>query len=198
MKYVELAICKDKTRVNLTGIYRGKNHFVATDGHRMHLSNGLADAEPHYIDGRDMEFPNVDIVMPKASAYVGIATFEHSYKVGNEILKKLKALLPIAKIYDKHGLIARIILRDDCSVTVRVIGNHAEFIAAYSIPEFIYKGKDMEVGINLQYLIDAISYISDTGCKIHFTGELSPIVIQDYKDSCEGRLKAIVMPQRFI
>lgn len=66
LEWVTLATSKDKKlQENLSQVYRDKTCLVATDGHRMHLSNNLPELSPHYLSGYDGQFPDYSYVMPK-------------------------------------------------------------------------------------------------------------------------------------
>lgn len=65
LEWVKLAASKDKTRKCLTEVYRDKTCFVATDGHRLHLSNGLPESVAGYLSGYDGQFPDYAQVMPQ-------------------------------------------------------------------------------------------------------------------------------------
>ena len=50
LEYVEIAKSRDEGRYNMTGIYRDTERLVATDGHRLHMVDGMPKIDkPHFL-----------------------------------------------------------------------------------------------------------------------------------------------------
>lgn len=192
MKYLELAVSKDSTRFNLQRIYRAETELVATDGHRLHLSNGLEKTTPHFVDGYDGAFPEYTQVMPK-QAPSGKFEIAPIYKGQKEILRKLKELSKLAKWSDRSFPV-RLVLTDKEAPFIQI--DTKDLKLTYSLPFEKYEGESVVLGLNLSYFIDAISFIdeSSSGAIINIHGELGPVLIQG--TGLAEKFKAIVMPQR--
>jgi DNA polymerase III sliding clamp (beta) subunit (PCNA family) len=148
LDYVSLAVSKDAGRINLTGVYRDKTRLVGTDGHRLHLVDGLPEVEkPHYVDGRDLEFPNYE------TAFLSDAQMLCEFPVVKEDIKRIKALIglypkgeyPIAKLAVRAG---RLFLEST--------GNQPGLLFSLSFSVDQKAVEEFEIGINLKYLVDAL------------------------------------------
>lgn len=181
LKYVQLAVCADKTRFNLCSVYRDKNHFIATDGSRLHMANSLPDMQPHYIDNLDAQFPDVWQVIPRSTP-IGQAHYDSKFH-GKEVLKTLKAILKLTD-HTWH----KITLICVSGIDLKLALMHNGLSLTYQLVGWPYLGQDIEVCLNLDYFIDAISYLAERPCTINLYSELGPIKIES------NDLSAIVMP----
>jgi DNA polymerase III sliding clamp (beta) subunit (PCNA family) len=198
IKYCELATSKDKTRINLNGVYRAEESYVATDGHRLHMSNGLNKAEPHYLTPlpsphENSQFPDYTQVLPDGTENI-IATIKMTsftgYKEVKKNLQTMKRLATLLKPYDRQMV-----------VRLEIRGNEAWIVAAKSGLKFELKlcaEANLEAeqfeprGINLMYLHDALLMCESEECTINFQeSDLAPI---DFVGSEHKR--AIVTPCR--
>lgn len=69
LTFVERAVSEDASRYSLMKVYRDTKNYVATNGHRLHISTDLPVADPAYIDGsKDSQFPNYAEIFPKNEA----------------------------------------------------------------------------------------------------------------------------------
>lgn len=192
MKYLELAVSKDSTRFNLQRIYRAETELVATDGHRLHLSNGLEKTTPHYVDGYDGAFPEYTQVMPK-QAPSGKFEIAPIYKGQKEVLRKLKELSKLAKWADRSFPV-KLILQSGKAPLIAIESKDLKL--TYTLSFEAYEGEDIALGLNLSYFIDAISFIDESlsGAIVNIHNESGPILIQG--TGLAEKFKAIVMPQR--
>ena len=149
LEYVEIAKSRDEGRYNMTGIYRDTERLVATDGHRLHMVEGLPKIEKgHFLDGRDSEFPCYKQVLLKNPTLVCSVKFE------SKDIKRMKAFL---------GLYDRKINRGvwlSCTNGRLVIESSAEekgWKASMTFPcEESRCDRAFKIGVNLQYLIEAL------------------------------------------
>jgi DNA polymerase III sliding clamp (beta) subunit (PCNA family) len=95
LKYIESACSKDKARFNLGAVYRDKNHLVATNGHILHYANGLADVEPHFLNGQEGTFPDWQQVLPKETKEV--ASLDNAAYLHLQLLPFLKICASVNK-----------------------------------------------------------------------------------------------------
>lgn len=188
LDYIKLAVSKDKTRYNICSIYRDKNHFVATDGHRMHYANGLPYADPHYIDGTDAQFPDWRQVLPeKATSKIRIENIGYNQvrlfldaiiKVDKEAAFKLDLTQGKLELsYDnKEGL----------KVSAKIETSEIETL----------KVNDVTTGFKARYILDALKPMQKLkyiGAVMKLDGASSPMAIE-----FEGfKANAIIMPCRF-
>lgn len=179
IKYLELAVSKDKGRYNMQSIYRDTDCMVATDGHRLHLVGNLASIDkPHLLDGSSYEYPNYKVITGEDYREVC------SIKLGKLELISLKAL---AKFLGKKPIV-KLSISDSCltfeSIRFKLWGGirfDVEQDAAFD-----------STGIRLDYFIDAI--IPDTHMTISQGKPLtnSPIMLS----SGIYHSKAFIMPCR--
>jgi hypothetical protein len=192
LKWVELATAAERTgRDNITRVYRAKNHFVATDGHRMHMSNGLPDAQPGYLDGHDGQFPDYEQILKQVNSTC-VITIASAPDV-NEFARKLKAFLPLAKIMAATAPVVTVMVVKD---TLQIGLPDADNLQAHFDTAAENKGTlRNRIGVRLDYLLDALAWADKTNRQaltIEFSGELGPIRIKSGDDV----LTAIVMPCR--
>lgn len=195
MKYIELATSKEATRPNLNHVYRHKDgYLVATDGHRMHYSNGLEKLDKgHYLDGQDHgDYPDItrvlETVKPVHTASI-IFTQEH--------LKKIKGLAKLIEAYAGKELPIFFEV-SPTEVTFTFESKRQQASARISLAKVTANlDEAFKIGINLKYLIDALEIpIKEApkymGCQfeIKFTNELSALVISSNLGN------ALVMPLR--
>jgi len=93
MEWVSLAKSDDKYHLNLCEVYRDKHHLVATDGFRLHCSNGLPEVAPHFPSGMDAQFPDWQAVIPKEERLIETLNLS----VTPEFLRALKATVAFCK-----------------------------------------------------------------------------------------------------
>jgi DNA polymerase III sliding clamp (beta) subunit (PCNA family) len=185
MKYIELAASKDSYRP-LTQVYRtacGK--LVATDGHRMHWSNGLELIEKgHYVDFKDYgEFPDVNQVIPSGECEEYHVTFD------KKDLSKLKTLAKLLKEFDRTDTAFKLEGKDGALWAKQ----DGELTLGFKLCELENKAP-FEIKLNVNYFIDAIEMnIKDSGLGIftfEFRGSRDPFLIK----SSLGN--ALIMPLR--
>jgi hypothetical protein len=88
LDYCNRAVSTDPTRYNLDVPYRDGTRLVATDGHRLHLVEGLPDTGKGFIDGRNFEFVHYQSVVPERFKLLTVATV-HITKKQASALKRL-------------------------------------------------------------------------------------------------------------
>ena len=184
MKWIQLATSKDKTRFNLGSIYRAKNCLVATDGHRLHMSNGLIDATPHYLDGLDADFPDFTKIMPTGRAINSVNIFE-----GN--IPSLKRMLALIKGRHESNAVTLEVIKPltdhEAPIgTVSYKDEELEVKLVLQIGELV--GSSFSVSLNLAYFIDAISL--PTLVNLEYRSKIDPILIKNFEQT------AIIMPLR--
>lgn len=153
LTYVTLATSKDKTRYNLTKAYRDSDKLIATDGHRMHWIEGLPHTAGAYLDGStDCEFPDYSQVMPKGSPKHAFTMFPHA-----NTHKVLGALLKLVECHDKRKTVE---LRSSGATMMLAIPNPDDIIGSVKLSGVLEENAPcggIVLGVNLAYLIDAIS-----------------------------------------
>lgn len=190
LDFVSLAVSTDKTRHNLTGVYRDTNKLVATDGHRMHWVNSLPDATPSYLDGRkDSQFPDISQVMP-----TGAPACVCEFNLTLEAIKIIKGIASVVKTYDRNQAV---ILEVGVATLFLQADKRDELKCCYSIP-CDTKAGTIKVGLSLRYLLDAMAPVIENKGKgtvlIEFYGKTAPILITCI--AAAQTYKAIVMPYR--
>jgi DNA polymerase III sliding clamp (beta) subunit (PCNA family) len=150
LKYVEIAKSRDEGRYNLTGIYRDTERLVATDGHRLHMVEGLSKIDkPHFLDGRDSDFPCYETVLLKNPTLVCSVKFEA------KDIKRMKAFL---SMYDRK--ISRGVWLS-CSHQKGLVIETTEEEKGWSASmrfscEESRCDRAFKIGIDLQYVIEAL------------------------------------------
>lgn len=196
LTYVTLATSKDKTRHNLTKVYRDSDKLIATDGHRMHWIEGLPHTAGAYLDGStDCQFPDYSQVMPKGKPVHVFTMFPHV-----NTKNVLGALLKLVECHDKASKTVE--LRSSGATMTLAIPNPEDIIGSVKLSGTLEENAPcggIVLGVNLAYLIDAIApALKDKSPTSFFTlefrSEFEPIKVrchvagQDYH--------AIVMPVR--
>ncbi len=190
LDFIKLACSKDVTRYNLNSVYRDKDCYVATDGHRLHYSNGLTPIEKgHYLDEKlDAQFPDWQRAFPTIDS--PIATFELSL-ADRGLMTRLDALLKIAKTVGKDNPCRmthlnqrfELCVQDDnttCSVRITTGSAKANI--------------ETVQGINLAYLMDVLKSAYKTALmsvQVEYYGDNQP-----WKFTIPGLGTAIIMPMR--
>lgn len=143
IKYLELATSKDRSRYNLTSIYRDVDSMVACDGYRLHIVGGLAPIDkPHLLDGNPSEYPNYRCCLPDTMNTIGYLKFDKKQ------VKQIKALATLIRVKPIIKLtVADSKLRLEYSTAT--VGGYIQF-------DIDQVDNFEPVGINLEYLIDAI------------------------------------------
>jgi DNA polymerase III sliding clamp (beta) subunit (PCNA family) len=195
MKYIELATSKDATRSNINHVYRHKDgYLIATDGHRLHYSNGLEKlATGHYVDGQDHgQFPDIAMVLERIKP-----TRTASIIFTQDDLKKIKGLAKLIEAYAGKELPIFFEV-SPTEVTFSFESKSQNASAKISLAKVTANlDESFKIGLNLKYLIDAIELpIKESpkymGCpfEIKFTNDMSALVFSSKLGN------ALVMPLR--
>jgi hypothetical protein len=160
LKYVEIAASKDIYRASMTGVYRDTDCLVATDGHRLHFSNGLEKVKKgFYLDGRTGDtFPDWQ------SAISTDSTYEHfNLKFSKSEMRELKALLKLLSLNDYTNSVWLIF---DTEEGVRVstetgkepwkANNSPKLRVSIRLLDQPIPKQNGRLYLNLKYLLDAI------------------------------------------
>lgn len=198
MKWLELAVSKDESRFNLNHVFRDKNALVATDGHRLHYSNGLADADRCYVDGVSEDeravYPDYTRVLPKDSD----KTHEIEVDVSKCLLRDLKRIVTLIKSYDKGCCVKLLFDKSGCTMSYETY-QESQFTFSLKLSESRNESDKIAVGVNLSYLVDALSscelsrhtHVVPATLTLH--GTLRPIIVTEEQ---HPERKAIIMPMK--
>ena len=186
LEFVKLAVSKDKSRYNLTDVYRAPQAVVATDGHRLHYSNGLPESTPHYISGdNDRDFPidAVDKVLTIANplAYGSMS--------GPYLVSTVKTLGYLVKAMGKVNHSVTLKMAADC-ITISY-DSQADLPLNWSIKTGCGANGEATIKLNPAYLLDALKMAQVNGVQI-ITLTLGPsmLLLQG------GDNKAVVMAMK--
>lgn len=186
LDYIKLAVGKDKTRYNLCSIYRDKNHFVAADGHRMHYANGLPDADPHYINGTDAQFPDWQRIIPKeATSKIRLENIGY-----NQVRLFLEAIIKV----DKEAIFKLDLTQGKLELSFD--NGEGLKVSARIVTAGIETLSDVTTGFVARYVLDALTpmhKLKYVGAVMALDGASSPMAI-DF-EGFNG--KAVIMPIRF-
>lgn len=146
MDFVARAISKDEGRYNLTGAYRDKDRLVSTDGHRLHMIEGLANQEKGgFVDGRACEFPNYETVLPKNKQTVATITLK------KDQLRKLKKLADCHS--DSRNVEFKLEFKREGLIVSSVLDEALDMRVSLKLSADV--DREVTVGVNLRYFIDA-------------------------------------------
>lgn len=181
--YVNRAVSTDEGRLNMQAAYREKDLLVATDGHRLHMVSGLV-VQPTggYVDGRDCQFPNYEMVLPKQPYQIAtLKLFKKQIQYLNKVLKVLRDTCCGCKFtFDpKTGL----------TITGSSRGEFDTLTFTHNLPT-VYVDREFEVGLNLRYFVDAL--IADVDMVFNATTEGGPTTLE--ADLHGSKYTAIIMP----
>lgn len=146
LTWVSKAVSKDKFRGNLRHVYRDKNAVVASDGHRLHYSNGLPDATPHFIDGYDGEFPDYKRVLVAADQSVATVSLTVTKELLDGLTACHKAMVAFGKPF------TTLFLGNSMRLDLRAGG----YVGSVVVVGAGVVGEPVSVGLNLGYLVDAL------------------------------------------
>ena len=208
IKYLELAVSKDKARGMLNHIYRDRSEMVAADGDRLHLVASTPTDSPGYLNPDvDATFPDWKMVLPKGDKSL-------EFDIGDSsgvLIKKLKLLVALFKATGTKQPIAKLIIRDR---EIELFGSSEDAEIGIRLNDYIsmsdnnYSETLIELGINPTYLIDALSPCLMRGNYTPCTVSLYDVKLKAGSDSirttlspikieCEAlKSTAILMPMR--
>lgn len=195
-KWVSLARSKDKTRFNLCSVYRAATSIVATDGHRLHMSNGLPEVEPHFVDDIDGEFPDYTQVLPKTNVPSDCMLYFISQAVdgSKQQIKRLRKILAVVKAFERIPNVVLEVAASGATIShVGVDGFEIKYSLFIDAEVSRVPGScdlPIRVGVNLAYFIDALGMTEDNAATLDIYGELGPMRFDN------GTQTAIVMPAR--
>lgn len=188
--YVKLAVSKDKLRKQLTDIYRDHDHWVATDGHRLHYVDALNTEDTGFLnlkfEGEENppQFPRWQDLLPSGWD-LGVKLY-----VSKDDIKLLRSLNTIAKQRDQFagffmggfkGGQATYMWNDQVESTFA----HTLFA---SYPDYKHE-RDWITSFNLRYFYDAIQCVDGR----HIDLMLQPNILSAVKLSCADH-HALIMP----
>lgn len=187
LQFVSLAVCKDAHRYNISGVYRDKKHLVGTDGHRLHFSNGLPEVEQGYfLDSRDAQFPDWTRAFP-----LDAPTHSLDCKIGKEELQLMKAFLGYVKATNKSDKTVVLSVTDG---KINLELKNQKGTGKISVGTVVTEGQIPELGINLSFLLDALSSalnITAAFFTLNYFGEGAPVKID-----IPNLGSAVIMPIR--
>lgn len=147
--FVNRAVSTDEGRHNMTGAYRDSDKLIATDGHRLHMVSGLVKQEKGgFVDGRDAQFPNYEMVLPKSPEHVAdLKITKRQVQYLNKVVKTLRDRTCGCKFEfePSNGL----------TISGESKGEGDTFGFTLRFPSVQVK-KAYTIGLNLRYFIEAI------------------------------------------
>lgn len=151
LDYVSRAVSKDETRFNMQSAYRDGQRLIATDGHRLHLVEGLEGNQQGFIDGTDSEPPPYDSVIPKkATTIARLAITDKQIRQLGLLVKTIKERTPVVILESNPSEGTVTLTRSfvpDCESVEG--GFHVVFRGVEELKPF-------KVGINLRYFVEAL------------------------------------------
>lgn len=197
LDFVKLATSSDKSRYNLTGVYRDTDKYVATDGHRMHISNGLPEAEPHYTDDTSTRFPGAQFpdykqVIPDSPIIASTLVFASyaGYKELKPFMGRFKKLVTLLKAYAKQPIVELSVTKGKAHIIART---RSGFECTLLLPCEVRGEETLKpIGINVIYFFDALRIIESEALEIRIQSD--PLSIIEFKGA-ESK-SAWVMPCR--
>jgi DNA polymerase III sliding clamp (beta) subunit (PCNA family) len=167
-------------RMNLEVPYMDGYRIVSTDGHRLHLVDGLPNAGKGYIDGRDCQFPDYEQVLPKREKLRTVATVE----LNKGQVDHLKRLVKTFK--NKHcDCVIEAKQAEGCLVITGKYTSGCESLnGSFSVRIPAECQRPFRAGLNLSYFVDAL--ISD-GIII------PPFTLETQEPSAEATTSALVI-----
>lgn len=188
LDYISLAVSKDSARYNMSAPWVQYGKLIATDGHRLHWHNCLAnDEQAKGLTGESLEHqPDVRAVIPDLSKYQSAII-----GVKHDAIKQVEALAKYITTLDKHCAV-------DLAVTdsgyLRLNYGQGALAAGYLVTEIAVSGNLGEVRLNLNYLLDALTLVERrySECTVYTETDTSPIQITRLIDGKE--CNALIMP----
>jgi DNA polymerase III sliding clamp (beta) subunit (PCNA family) len=152
LDYVARAVSKDESRYNMQSAYRDGKRLVATDGHRLHLVDGLDGDTKGFLDGDNTyQFPNYETVIPKGPLTVA------RLAIDDKQIRQLGHLLKTIK--EKNAVVTMESNPNEGTITLsREFRPECESLEGGFRVVFRNAGelRPFKVGINLRYFIEAL------------------------------------------
>lgn len=186
LDFVNIAVSQDEGRHNMRAAYREKDRLVATDGHRLHMVSGLAMQEKgSFVDGRDCEFPNYELVFPKNTKEM--ATFKFNKK-------QIAQLNKIVKLYaDKNSGAFLTFKNNQLSIMASEEGSENQGAWSATVTFSCETKAAWQVKLNLRYFVEAL--IPNVSMSFEASDQTGPQVIK--ADMHGSEYLALVMPLRY-
>lgn len=177
VSWVSLATYKKNDRPMIQRPFRDLTRLVATDGHRLHMLDGLSEVEKSHIVGDvlgDYTFPDYQQVLPNGSSH---KTIGKGVVLSVPLFEQLSAAVAFNKKL-KNGCLVVIepIENEDAKISIQL-----RFNRNHTIPE-------SSILIDPQYLLDAL--LAGGSFDISHGGGLTPVVLT------RDNLTAVIMPMR--
>lgn len=185
IEYVNRAVSQDEGRHNMTAAYREKDRLIATDGHRLHMVSGLVNQDKGgFVDGRDAEFPNYEMALPKRAEAIGTVTFSK---------KEIAHLSKVVKLFRDRSCTCKFEFAKGqaLKITAHDKGEMDSFEIVLTFPN-VEIDRDHTVGLNLRYFTEAL--LPNVAMTLSAEGSTGPQVLS--VDHYEGKYMAVVMPLR--
>jgi DNA polymerase III sliding clamp (beta) subunit (PCNA family) len=159
LEFVKLAVSKDKSRYNLTDVFRAPQALVATDSHRLHYSNGLPESTPHYISGdNDRDFPiDIDAVSTVLTIANPLVTVQAN---ASQVVALTKTLTFLVKAMGKTRRAVNLKIAENCLTISYDAGSEAEIGMQWSSSIKVEANGEGQVNLNPVYLLDALKMAS--------------------------------------
>lgn len=147
LQFVEKAKSSDITKGCLCEVYRDTNHFVATDGHRLHLSTELSPQTPSFLSNTDGQFPDYRKVIPQGEG------LEFEVLINRDIYYYLKTAVSMLKKIDRHEKRIQVSVKYNLA-TFKTVKSSLEL--SFSVGTFVATPDEMLIQVNALYLFDAL------------------------------------------
>lgn len=190
-KWVELAVCTDDSRFNMTSCYRDINKLVATDGHRLHIVSNLPDVTPAtYLGDKNAVFPSYSQVIQLHKNSCTLHLDGDSYKLIKQFLTS------IVKLSKRTQCVNLTLSSTNALITHEFVGSGvltSSLLLADVVENCV---SPLTVTLNAKFLSEALSMYEIEKRHVPF-----PYTV-NYRDatssiniSC-GDLQAVVMPMK--
>lgn len=127
----------------------------------------------------DSRFPNYEAIFPK--------TQDNRLLIDREQLKQ--ALIRVSVLSNEKN---RGVLMQLRANAVHLLAKNAEQEVAEETLEANYQGKDLDLGVNVNYLVDALSHVAESEVQFYFVDADSAFWLKSHDDYCESQF--VIMP----
>lgn len=131
-----------------------------------------------YVTAKDNYFLSIRLIAREYPKYQAVIPNKTSFTLRAQKDQLLSAVKRTKVMSNEKSYGVRAKLTNN---QLTLSANHPSLGAAYETVNIDYEGKEMEIGFNAKYLMDALASIEDTDVILELNNELSPIIIRAEK-----------------
>lgn len=194
--FIELAKARNAHQHQLNEVYRHEVGLVATDGHRLHISNGLPSSTPHFPSGLDAEFPDYSHIVKASEGAnkdaITLSLLPAKRKEVKRFQQQLKTLITLVRRIDASTFAVMLITTRAGKAYLKFQSGELKFFITIPCECDPIKSRRQ---VNLTYLADAIKLVELGACEVSLPKDPMQVIRFDLVGGT-SKTQAYVMPLR--